>query len=77
MTNGSDQILIKKILKILKLKTKSQLSNINRKYYENWDSLAHLEILFLLEKNSKKKVKIKSINKISKGIQILKHINEN
>ena len=77
MTNGSDQILIKKILKILKLKTKSQLSKINRKYYENCDYLAHLEILFLLEKNSKKKVKIKSINKISKGIQILKYINEN
>ena len=77
MKNGSKQKLIKDILKVLKLKNKNQLLKLERKKSENWDSLVHLEILFIIEKSMKKKISIKKLNKISKGKEILKYLNEN
>jgi len=77
MKNGSKQKLIKDILKVLKLKNKNQLLKLERKKSENWDSLVHLEILFIIEKSMTKKISIKKLNKISKGKEILKYLNEN
>tara|TARA_B100000029_G_C17086828_1_gene782655 strand:- start:67 stop:306 length:240 start_codon:yes stop_codon:yes gene_type:complete len=77
MKNGLKQKLIKDILKVLKLKNKNQLLKLERKKSEDWDSLVHLEILFIIEKSMKKKISIKKLNKISKGKEILKYLNEN
>ena len=77
MKNGLKQKSIKDILKVLKLKNKNQLLKLERKKSENWDSLVHLEILFIIEKSMTKKISIKKLNKISKGKEILKYLNEN
>jgi len=77
MKNGSKQKSIKDIIKILKLKNKNQLLKLKRKKSVNWDSLVHLEILFIIEKSIKKKIPIKKLNKISSGKEILKYLNEN
>ena len=45
---------VNEICKILKT-SKKKLIKLKRKSCENWDSLAHLEIIFIIEKNSKKK----------------------
>ena len=45
---------INEICKILKV-NKRKLIKLKRKNCENWDSLAHLEIMFIVEKKSKKK----------------------
>ena len=55
MKTTSKQKLTKLILKILKIKTELRLKKIIRKNYDLWDSLVHLEIIFLLEKNLSKK----------------------
>tara|TARA_B100001029_G_scaffold178916_1_gene186744 strand:+ start:2488 stop:2727 length:240 start_codon:yes stop_codon:yes gene_type:complete len=77
MKNGLKQKAIKDIIKILKLKNNNQLLKLQRSRSENWDSLVHLEILFIIEKNIKKKVSIKKLNKISNGKEILRYLNEN
>ena len=77
MKNGLKQKAIKDIIKVLKLKNNNQLLKLQRSRSENWDSLVHLEILFIIEKNIKKKVSIKKLNKISNGKEILRYLNEN
>ena len=77
MKTTSKQKLTKLILKILKIKTELQLKKIIRKNYDLWDSLVHLEIIFLLEKNLSKKYSTNKLNKISNGKDLIKLINEN
>jgi len=77
MKSISKQKLTKLILKILKYKTDFKLIKVNRKNNNSWDSLAHLEIIFLLEKNLKKKYSINKLNKISNGKDLIKILNEN
>ena len=77
MKTTSKQKLTKLILKILKIRTELQLKKIIRKNYDLWDSLVHLEIIFLLEKNLSKKYSINKLNKISNGKDLIKLINEN
>ena len=38
---------------------------------QEWDSLAHLEIIFIIEKNSKKKISINKLEKLNRGIDII------
>ena len=54
MRSTLKQKLISKITKILKIKSEKQLLKIKRRNHEDWDSLIHLNIIFLLEKNTKK-----------------------
>ena len=77
MKTTSKLKLTKLILKILKIRTELQLKRIIRKNYDLWDSLVHLEIIFLLEKNLSKKYSINKLNKISNGKDLIKLINEN
>ena len=77
MKTTSKLKLTKLILKILKIRTELQLKEIIRKNYDLWDSLTHLEIIFLLEKNLSKKHSINKLNKISNGKDLIKIINEN
>ena len=77
MKTTSKLKLTKLILKILKIRTELQLKKIIRKNYDLWDSLAHLEIIHLLEKNLRKKYSINKLNKISNGKDLIKLINEN
>ena len=77
MKSLSKQKLIKLILKILKIKTEIKLKKIIRKNYDLWDSVVHLEIIFLLEKNLSKKYSINKLNKISNGKDLINLINEN
>lgn len=77
MKNTSSLRIIRELLKIFKLKDKNKLLKINRKNFERWDSLTHLQIIFLLEKNIKKKISIKKLNKISTVKEIIKILDEN
>ena len=77
MKNISKQKLTKLILKSIKCKTELQLKKVNRKNHDSWDSLAHLEIIFLLEKNLKKKYSINKLNRLSNGKDLIKILNEN
>jgi len=77
MKTTSKLKLTRLILKILKIRTELQLKKIIRKNYDLWDSLVHLEIIFLLEKNLSKKYSINKLNKISNGKDLIKIINEN
>ncbi len=77
MKTTSKLKLTKLILKILKIRTELQLKKIIRKNYDLWDSLVHLEIIFLLEKNLSKKYSTNKLNKISNGKDLIKLINEN
>tara|TARA_Y100000590_G_C15254726_1_gene838854 strand:+ start:309 stop:518 length:210 start_codon:yes stop_codon:yes gene_type:complete len=61
---------INKICKILKV-NKKKLIKLKRSKYDKWDSLAHLEIMFVIEKNTKKKISPKKLNKINKGSDII------
>ena len=61
---------IKEICKILKIK-KKKLIKLKRKSCANWDSLAHLEIMFILEKNSKRKISINKLIQLNKGVDII------
>lgn len=76
MKNISKQKLISSLIKILKLKTKNQLLKIKKKNCDNWDSLVHLNIIFLLEKNIKKKISINRLNKVSSGKDLIRIIDE-
>ena len=53
---------VNEICKILKI-SKKRLIKLKRESCENWDSLAHLEITFIIEKNSKKKDSREQIRK--------------
>ena len=77
MKNSSKQNLIKSIIKILKIKNEKELLKIRRKNFVKWDSLIHLQIIFLIEKNSTKKISINKLSKISSGKDLIKIINEN
>ena len=77
MKNGLKIKSIKEILKILKLKNKNQLLKLQRNKCETWDSLVHLEILFIIERSITKKISTTKLNKISKGKEILKYLNDN
>ena len=57
MKNISKLKLIKKINKLLNIKNDNELKKIKKKEFDKWDSLTHLQIIFLLEKNLKKKNK--------------------
>jgi len=61
---------INEICKILKV-NKKKLITLRRKKCEKWDSLAHLEIIFVIEKNSKKKISVNKLEKLNKGIDII------
>ena len=77
MKNISKLKLIKKINKLLNIKNDNELKKIKKKEFDKWDSLTHLQIIFLLEKNLKKKINISILNKISSGKEIIKIINDN
>ena len=77
MKNTSSLRIIRELLKIFKLKDKNKLLKINRKNFERWDSLTHLQIIFLLEKNIKKKISIEKLNRISNVKEIIKILDEN
>ena len=66
MKNGLKIKSIKKILKILKLKNKNQLLKLQRNKCETWDSLVHLEILFIIERSITKKISITKNNYLEK-----------
>ena len=61
---------LNEICKILKI-NKKKLIALKRKSCESWDSLAHLEITFIIEKNSKKKIPESKLEKLNKGIDII------
>ena len=69
--------ITRELLKIFKLKDKNKLLKINRKSFDKWDSLTHLQIIFLLEKNIKKKISIERLNKVSSVKEIIKILDEN
>jgi len=77
MKNSLRLKLIKDLLKILKIKDKKKLSKIKRKNFDKWDSLTHLQVIFFLEKNIKKKISIQKLNKISTGKELIKIIDAN
>ena len=77
MKNSSKLKLIKNLLKILKVKDKKKLLLIKRKNFDKWDSLTHLQVIFFLEKNIKKKIPIQKLNKISTGKELIKIIDAN
>ena len=77
MKNSSKSKLIKDLLKILKVKDKKKLSIIKRINFDKWDSLTHLQVIFFLEKNIKRKIPIKKLNKISTGKELIKIIDAN
>ena len=78
MKNISKLKLIKNINKLLNIKNDNELKKIKKKEFDKWDSLTHLQIIFLLEKNlKKKKINISKLNKISSGKEIIKIINDN
>ena len=77
MKNSLKLKLIKDLLKILKIKDKKKLSLIKRKNFDKWDSLTHLQVIFFLEKNIKKKISIQKLNKISTGKELIKIIDAN
>lgn len=77
MRSTLKQKIISKIIKILQIKSEKQLLKIKRRNHEDWDSLIHLNIIFLLEKNTKKKFSIDKLNQISNGRDIIKIIDEN
>lgn len=77
MKDTSSLKIVRELGKIFKLKDKNKILKINRKNFVKWDSLTHLQIIFLLEKNIKKKVSIEKLNKISSVKEIIKILNEN
>ena len=77
MKDISSLKIIRELLRIFKLKDKKKLLKINRKNFDKWDSLTHLQILFLLEKNVKKKISIEKLNKVSSVKDIIKILDEN
>ena len=77
MKNSLKQNIIKKISILLKLKSSYNLGKIKRSQHDIWDSLLHLQILFIIEKNIKRKISTSKLNKISKGKDIIKLLDEN
>jgi acyl carrier protein len=78
MNKPKNIILIKKISKVLKTTDKKLLKTDDFQKFETWDSLVHLEILSILEKNYGAKInKIKnlaSLTSIKKIISTLDKI---
>ena len=69
--------LIRNINKILGTKSIKELSNVKRNNFDRWDSLSHLQIIFLLEKNLTKKKSINRLNKIATGKELIKIVDDN
>lgn len=66
MYNNQDLKVIKKIAVLLKTSENNLLKLDNFKKFSTWDSLVHLEILSLLEKNYGKKFnKIKNLQELT------------
>ena len=65
---------IRAICKVLKV-NKKKLIKLRRNTCEQWDSLAHLEIMFIIEKYSKKKISSKKLSNINKGNDIINSFN--
>ena len=61
---------IRAICKVLKVNNK-KLIKLRRSTCEQWDSLAHLEIMFIIEKYSKKKISNKKLINLNKGIDVI------
>ena len=77
MKNSSKSKLISHINKLLNIKNEKKLMSIKKKDCAKWDSLTHLQIIFLIEKNIKRKINISKLNKISSGKEIIKILNDN
>lgn len=76
MSNFGDKKIIKKIATLLKTSEKKLLELDNFKNFESWDSLIHLEILTILEKEYGKKLnKIKNLSELTSLKKILSKIN--
>ena len=63
--------LIKKISRILNIRTSDLKENKNFSSFEEWDSLKHLEIITLLDEVLGKKIKNKNFSKITNLKNIL------
>lgn len=76
MQNSRDKNTIKRIASLLKISEKKLLELDNFKKFDTWNSLIHLEILGILEKNYGKKLnKIKNISELTSLKKILSKIN--
>jgi acyl carrier protein len=76
MLSLNNKKIIKKIAILLKTNEEKLLKIDNFKKFETWDSLIHLEILSILEKNYGKKLnKIKNLSELTSLKKILSKIN--
>jgi acyl carrier protein len=76
MSNTKNRKTVKKIAALLKTTEEKLLKLDNFQKFENWDSLIHLEILSILEKNYGKKLnKIKNLSELMSLKKILSKIN--
>jgi acyl carrier protein len=76
MSNTKNRKTVKKIAALLKTTEEKLLKLDNFQKFENWDSLIHLEILGILEKNYGKKLnKIKNLSELMSLKKILSKIN--
>jgi len=70
--NKKTILIVKQISKLLKTSEKKLLETDDFKKFEIWDSLIHLEILSILEKNFGKKItNIKNLAQITSIKKIL------
>ena len=76
MSNTKNRKTVKKIAALLKTTEEKLLKLDNFQKFEKWDSLIHLEILVILEKNYGKKLnKIKNLSELMSLKKILSKIN--
>jgi len=64
------EILYKKLSNIFDLDIKKIKSELIIKSIRNWDSLKHMQLIFFIEKEFKKELNPKAIDKIKKVIDI-------
>jgi acyl carrier protein len=76
LNNPKISKIIKQISKLLKTSEKKLLEADNFQKFEIWDSLIHLEILSILEKNYGKKISnIKNLAQITSIKKIISKLN--
>lgn len=76
MINSEKKNIVKKIANILKTDEKKLIKIDKFSKFETWDSLVHLEILSVLEKNFGNKLsKIKNFSELNSLKKILAKIN--
>jgi acyl carrier protein len=76
LNNPKISKIIKQISKLLKTSEKKLLEVDNFQKFEIWDSLIHLEILSILEKNYGKKISnIKNLAQITSIKKIISKLN--